>query len=170
MGLFYEEIFGALNNAHIRYLVAGGVALNLHGVPRATMDLDLAIQLVTENIQKTTDVLTQLGYEPRVSVDPSDLANAEKRQYWKMEKNMNVFSFARKEYSYQVIDLFIDLPISFEEMDYDKTIIEYRHLSVPIVSRRHLKEMKEVAGRAQDLSDIRSLEVLEKEEKKDAKE
>jgi len=32
--VFYEEVFRKLNEAGVRYLVAGGMAVNLHGVPR----------------------------------------------------------------------------------------------------------------------------------------
>ncbi len=39
-----ERVFRALNGRGVRY-VAGGIALNLHGVPRATADLDIAVAL-----------------------------------------------------------------------------------------------------------------------------
>ncbi len=37
----YDEVFRALSAKKARYLVAGGVAVNLLGVPRMTADLDL---------------------------------------------------------------------------------------------------------------------------------
>jgi hypothetical protein len=39
-----------LNHASVRYLIAGGLAVNAHGYMRATNDLDLVIALETTNI------------------------------------------------------------------------------------------------------------------------
>lgn len=47
-----ETVFHSLNNAGARYLVAGGVAVNIHGYQRMTVDLDLVIQLNSDNIKK----------------------------------------------------------------------------------------------------------------------
>ena len=165
--MFYDEIFKAFRKAEIQYLVAGGVAVNLHGVPRFTMDLDLIIFLETENILKATHTLKKMGYQPRVPVDPEELADPDKRELWKMERNMRVFSFFHEKYPQQVIDLFIEHPLPYEIMDKEKKIVMFRDTPVPLVGRDHLKQMKEVAGRAQDLSDIRALNTLEEEEQKD---
>lgn len=40
--MFLAELFGALEAARVAYAVVGGVAVNLHGVPRMTYDVDLA--------------------------------------------------------------------------------------------------------------------------------
>ena len=39
-----EEVVKALGEAHVRYLVVGGVAVVLHGHLRTTADLDLLVQ------------------------------------------------------------------------------------------------------------------------------
>lgn len=38
-------VFKALDDAGVRFLVAGGVAVNLHGYARMTQDLDLVVEL-----------------------------------------------------------------------------------------------------------------------------
>jgi len=35
----------------IRYLLCGGVAVNLYGIPRTTVDLDLIVDLSYENLK-----------------------------------------------------------------------------------------------------------------------
>ena len=47
-----ETVFHSLNKAGARFLVAGGVAVNIHGYQRMTMDLDLVIQLDSDNIKR----------------------------------------------------------------------------------------------------------------------
>ena len=43
MELDYKAIFKELNEAGIDYLVVGGLAVNFHGIPRMTYDIDLMI-------------------------------------------------------------------------------------------------------------------------------
>ena len=41
-GLFYHDVLVALADAEVRFVIVGGVAVNLQGVPRFTSDLDVA--------------------------------------------------------------------------------------------------------------------------------
>ena len=45
-----ERVLAALNAAEVRYLVVGGVAVVLHGYLRTTADLDLVVELETDNV------------------------------------------------------------------------------------------------------------------------
>ena len=47
----FDAICIALNDAGVRFLVAGGLAVNAHGYLRLTYDVDLVVQLDRENIQ-----------------------------------------------------------------------------------------------------------------------
>lgn len=46
--MYYELVFRNLNKKKVRYVVIGGIAVNLHGIPRATADLDLMVDLEKE--------------------------------------------------------------------------------------------------------------------------
>jgi hypothetical protein len=50
--MFCLEPFRALNAADVRHVLVGGVALNLHGVERATMDFDVAIAVDDANLRR----------------------------------------------------------------------------------------------------------------------
>ncbi len=52
-----ECIFKALDEAGVIYLVAGGLAVNVHGYVRYTKDLDFVLQLSTGNIKKAAGFL-----------------------------------------------------------------------------------------------------------------
>lgn len=45
----FEAIVRALNDAGVRYLVAGGLAVNAHGYLRFTKDVDFVVQLVPDS-------------------------------------------------------------------------------------------------------------------------
>ena len=48
--MFYLDLFRCLYQRDVGYLLAGGLAMNLHGVPWMTMDIDLVIALGERNI------------------------------------------------------------------------------------------------------------------------
>lgn len=56
------QICAALNDAHARYLVIGGVACILHGHVRATTDLDILIERTRENAERVLRALASVGY------------------------------------------------------------------------------------------------------------
>jgi hypothetical protein len=47
-----ECTLAALEEAQVRYLVVGGVAVVLHGHLRVTADLDLVVQLTPDNVER----------------------------------------------------------------------------------------------------------------------
>ncbi len=58
--MFFEQTLAELNGAKIRYLLIGGVAVNLHGFSRATGDLDILISLNTNNLKKFVALMKKL--------------------------------------------------------------------------------------------------------------
>jgi hypothetical protein len=158
--MYYEEIFRKLNEANADYLVAGGMAVNLHGVPRMTQDLDLLPDLSEDNLLKIVGILDALGYRPRVPEKPSLLADPAIRERWRNEKNMKVFSFFHHELPFQEIDLMFDVPVSFNEAVQNKIVKRAADFVIPLVSIPDLIRLKEAAGRKHDLSDIRMLQEI----------
>jgi hypothetical protein len=58
MELDFQTVFKELNGLGIDYLVVGGLAVNFHGVPRMTYDIDLMVLLEREDILKHVTQLT----------------------------------------------------------------------------------------------------------------
>lgn len=50
--MFYFEILEGLYNNKIKYLIVGGLAVNLYGIPRVTQDIDIILSMDKENILK----------------------------------------------------------------------------------------------------------------------
>ncbi|MDO8520229.1 MAG: nucleotidyl transferase AbiEii/AbiGii toxin family protein [Deltaproteobacteria bacterium] len=161
------KIFKALNQAKIRYLVAGGVAINLHGIERATADLDLIIHLEVPNVLKFAKLMTRLGYQPKVPVKAEDLADPEKRKSWIDEKNMIVFSFINPKEPQELIDIFVQHPLPFEGMYKRKAGKKALGTVIPVLSIDDLIVLKKRAGRPKDIFDLGYLMPLAKRNKND---
>jgi hypothetical protein len=165
--MFYEEVFTKLNERKARYLVAGGLAVNLHGVPRMTQDLDILIELSEENILGILKALGEIGYRPRLPVHPEEFARKETRESWIREKNMKAFTLFHSSRPFQEVDLLFDTPITYMDAARHMQIKKAGDLAIPVISLADLITMKKAAGRKQDLSDIRMLETVLQLERED---
>lgn len=161
MDLDYLTIFRELNKLELDYLVVGGLAVNLHGIPRMTYDIDLMIRLEPKNILKLVNKLTMWGYRPKVPVDPKDLADDVKRKSWIDDKGMQAFNFYSETLSISEIDLIIDSPMPYERLKDSAVTIEIKGEKIPVVSIPDLIELKINAGRKQDISDVEHLKMIQ---------
>lgn len=160
--MFYEDVFRELDRRRVRYVVVGGVALVLHGVVRLTVDLDLMVQLERGNLTTFIEAMEGLGYRPRVPVAARDFVEPDNRKRWQTEKGMAVFSFFHPIDHGKLIDVFVDEPIDFDEVDRAKITVKAADFPIPVISIAHLKHLKTLAGRSQDLADIEALEAIER--------
>ena len=60
--MYYREVLEALYR-NDRYLIVGGLAVNLYGVPRITQDIDMIISDDKENVNRLIRVMEELGYK-----------------------------------------------------------------------------------------------------------
>lgn len=60
------RVIESLNRAGVEYVVVGGVALNLHGLIRATEALDLFIRPEKENIERLRTALEAVWEDPDI--------------------------------------------------------------------------------------------------------
>ena len=157
----FEMIAKALEAEGVRYLIAGGLAVNAHGVLRFTKDLDLVIQLIPENISRAFSALGNLGYRPSVPVTARQFADAEQRREWLEEKGMQVLQFWSDSHRETPVDVFVDEPFSFDE-EYERALLKplYGTVDVRFVSLPTLIKMKREVGRTEDLNDIEQLSKL----------
>jgi hypothetical protein len=52
-----QNVFASFQSHEVRYLVIGGIAAVLYGVPRATFDLYIIIEPTRDNAQRLLDAL-----------------------------------------------------------------------------------------------------------------
>jgi len=156
--MIYEEIFKEFELRGVRYLAIGGMAVNLYGYVRLTMDLDIMADLSDENLFKVVDVMEKFGYTPRVPVNPHEFISKEKREEWIKEKGAIVFTFIDLKSPFKHIDVFLSNPIDFEDAYLRKEVLTVGGIRINLASIDDLIKMKHSAGRPRDLEDINHLE------------
>ncbi len=160
--MYYFEILEELFNCKIEYLIVGGLAVNLYGVPRVTQDIDIIIALDKENIYELNRIFRRLGYIPRLpGIDPEELADPVVRADWIKNKNLKAFSFYHTKDVYKAVDIVLVHPLDFAKAFQKKTIKKAQGILINLVSVDDLITMKSFSGRLQDLSDIELLRKIQ---------
>lgn len=160
--MYYFEVMEALYKNKVEYLIVGGLAVNLYGVPRVTQDIDLIISTSKSNIVKINAVLKSLGYVPRLPVNPENLADSDKVKDWIENKNLKAFSFYHKRDNYKVVDIVLVHPLDFEKSFENKTVKKVKGIEIYLASIDDIIKTKEFGGRTQDFSDIEMLKKVRK--------
>ena len=160
--MFYREILAGLYEKHIRYLIVGGLSVNLYGVPRLTQDIDIILSTDRENILKMIALLKDLGYVPRLPVNPEDLADSDTVKDWVENRNLKAFSFYHTKDKYKVVDIVLVHPLDFETSFKNRTVKRVKDIEIYLASIDDDITTKEFSGRAQDISDIEMLKKARK--------
>ena len=156
-----QTILGALNQAGVRYLVVGGLAVVAHGHVRFTADIDILLDFDEENLRRAMEVFASLGFRPRAPVPLRQFADAEIRQGWIRDKGLTVFSLFSDDHPLTEVDLFVADPLGFEEAYARRaTLAVAPDVAATFVAVDDLIRLKRSAGRPQDLVDAEALEQL----------
>lgn len=151
------DVASALEEAGVAYVVAGGVAVVLHGYVRATVDIDIAVDLHRENVERALEVLGGLGLRPRLPVPVSDFADEEVREGWVRDRHLIAFTMHDPFDARREVDLFAHPPIDFEELWRESQVVDVAGVPVRVVSLEHLVRMKRMSDREQDRADVAAL-------------
>ena len=163
--LDYSGIFKRFNEEGVRYLVVGGLAMNLHGIPRVTYDIDILIDLEDDNIRTLMSLMKEWGFKPKVPVSIMDFADPEKREEWIATKNMKAFNLVNAKWALSEIDIIIDAPVVYSEARKRARKIAVHGVTIPVISIDDLIKMKRVAGRELDKADIQYLKKVKNDKK-----
>ena len=106
----FEALAAALQAEGVRYLVAGGLAVGAHGYLRFTKDVDIVIQLISDNIARAFSALTSLGYRPIVPITMAQFSNQTLRESWIRDKGMQVLQFWSDTHRETSVDVFVHEP------------------------------------------------------------
>ena len=154
----YRQIFQALSDAEIRYLVVGGVAVNLHGYRRFTGDIDILLALDEKNLEKMTTLMHEMGYVERLPVALKSLSDRRQVERWVEKKGMTAYSFLSGDQSRINIDILADASLRYSDFASRMVVVDMEEgLHVPVIALDDLLAMKREAGRDQDIVDVKKL-------------
>lgn len=153
------QITDAFELNKLKYAIVGGYAMALHGVVRATMDVDLVIRLEQSTFEKAERILNQIGLSSRLPVRAQDLIKM--REEYIENRNLVAWSFVDFKDPSRQVDILITLDV--QDLDVERMSVGGRKISV--VSLDELIKMKTEAGRPQDLIDLSKLKEKRNEKK-----
>jgi len=142
----FKEFIELLNEHKVKYLIIGGYAVNFHGYPRYTKDIDFWLWMNKKNIQNLLKALKEFGFGS-LGLKPEDFLSPE-----------NIIQLGNEPYR---IDMLMDLEgVDFEKCYRRKTEIKLDGIKTNFLSLQDLIKVKKTTGRLQDLADAEQLEKI----------
>jgi hypothetical protein len=161
----FINLFDKLNEYKVRYVICGGLAVNLHGVPRMTADIDIILDLQRENLEKFLQAVKELNYSLTLPLKPEEILEEEKRNAIIKDKNLIALSFYNYDDNTIALDVLIEFPLAFEELWDKKINRKSGNSDIYVVCIDHLIKLKEYSNRIQDQQDILFLSRIKNEGK-----
>jgi len=163
--IIYEDILKEFQKKKVKYIIVGGIAVNLLGSLRSTADLDLLVDMSEKNLMKTVTSLKKIGYRARQAIDPMRITDEKTRNNWIKNRHMKALNFYKEKWLKE-IDVIIDSPVSYEEARKTATYIKVDKFRLPVISIDNLIRMKKNINRAVDKFDIGQLKKIKELRKK----
>lgn len=142
----FLDLLRCFLRADVRFLVVGAHAMAVHGVPRATGDIDLWVNPESENAGRAWGALLHFGAPvEEMGVRPVDL-----------ETPGLVIQIGLPP---RRIDLLTRISgVEFEAAWSNRVVHEAGGLAIPFLGRDDLLQNKRASGRPKDLADLDTLE------------
>ena len=141
-----RKVLAALEREGVRYTIFGAVALNLHGLARATEDLDVFVAPEPGNIERLRAALRSVFDDPHIDEIRSDdlLGDYPAVQYVPPDGSFHIDILTRLGEAY-----------SFDGLETQR--LDFDGLEVTVVTPRTLYEMKKGTVRPGDWGDAERL-------------
>ncbi len=139
----YRDVFASFANHNVKYVVIGGIAAVIHGVPRATFDLDILIEATETNVRNLLSALEEAGLATAALIAVSSV----------LEHEITVFE------DYVRIDVQTRTPgIDFQGAWERRDTFTHGEVEIHLTCLSDLIASKRAAGRRIDLEDVALLE------------
>ncbi len=156
------ELIAALARHGVDYVVIGGVATQVHGHRRTTMDLDLTPDPNPENLRRLGEALAELEAHPRDSPGAGTEAEIPVSDPERLAIAAIVPPLLTRHGQIHILKEPKGAR-GFDQMREAALVVELDGNDVAIVSLDDLIRMKRAAGRPADLDDIAALTEVERQ-------
>jgi hypothetical protein len=157
----FLDLLSQLHDHHVDFVIVGGVAAALHGSSRVTFDLDIVPRLTPESWMAAIDLLWSLGARPRIPEPLERIRDIKQIRHWQAEKGMLALNFRTPDGSTEV-DLLVSESHQFQALRQRAVSVTIDQRTFFVASIDDLIEMKQRAGRPQDLLDVAELRNIKK--------
>ena len=142
----FSEFIALLNAHEVKYLVIGGYAVNYHGYPRYTRDIDFWLWMTDDNIQQLLTAIRAFGFGS-LGLEISDFMTPD-----------NIVQLGYEPYR---IDLLVDVDgVDFTACYNRRKEVNIDGLPINFLALDDLIIAKRTTARPQDLADADGLEKL----------
>ena len=141
----FKSIVSALEAQGIDYAVCGGLAMAIHGLPRATVDIDMLI--LAENLEEAKSIVRSLGYAIEAQPMTFHKGAIEIRRFSKIDPS---------DGDLLMVDFLLVTPM-VEATWNNRIKVASDKASVSVVSREGLIVLKSFRRSGQDMDDIERL-------------
>jgi hypothetical protein len=138
--------------------------MNLLGVPRLTMDVDLLLGLDEANVDAFIRCANALGLRPRIPEPLAALRDPERRRFWFEQKHLVAFALTGPTPDAPTLDLVLQHPLDFAAAHARAEIRDAGGVAVKVAAVEDMIVLKRAAARPQDLADLEHLERLRGEQ------
>jgi hypothetical protein len=156
--MFYVDLFASLARHKVDYLLIGGLAVSLHGVERATMDVDITVAMNPDNLAALIDAARELKLSPVLPVPLESLRDLELLRQWHEERHLEAFALRSADLAGVTVDVLLFPPVEFTGMVSRAAVFKVANTDIQVVSIDDLIALKQAVGRPIDLSDIEHLQ------------
>ena len=156
--MFYVDLFAALARHKVDYLLIGGLAVSLHGVERATMDVDITVAMTAINLAHLLETARELKLAPVLPVPLTSLNDLELLRQWHSERNLEAFALRTPDLAGVTVDVLLFPPVEFSGMAQRAAIFNVANTAICVAAIDDLIALKQAVGRPIDLSDIEHLQ------------
>ena len=157
--MFYLDLFAALNRK-VDYVLIGGLAIALHGIERATMDIDVTVAMTSDNLASLVGTARELGMTPVLPVPLDALSDLDQLAQWHRERNLEAFALRAPGLAGVTLDVLLYSPVDYADMRSRAVRFQAGNVPVVVASIDDLISMKQAVGRPIDLADIEHLKRL----------
>lgn len=143
----FVTLIGALEADGVEYAVCGGLAMAIHGLPRASIDVDLLVP--SSSVDSVIEIGRRLGYT--IPAEPMSFAKGavEIRRVTKIDPS---------SHDLLRLNILIASPAMGQTWD-TRLRVQWERGPVWVVSRQGLIALKRLRGSGQDQDDIKRLEM-----------
>ncbi len=141
--LDFKDFLRSLDEHDVRYLLIGGYAVGFHGYPRTTADIDVWVEMTTDNATRMVAAIRSFGFNPpELTIDV----------FMKPEQ---IVRLGVPPFRIEILTTISG--VEFAECYPTRQTVAIDGVEITVIDLANLKINKRASGRTKDLADLENL-------------